>query len=397
MRTPRLDGLTFSRSALSFMVFFSLTTPVGCRFDDAGKADPADPSSATGIDPDISPRPATRDARPDQAGAIDAGAVAETDALPPAPVDAPVAGDLVPSVPNDPPMAPDASPIAIVPPPAAMPPGRPVRCDTQRSLPVNARHLGIGPSSDDITFDREGHLISFDRREIVRVLSDGSVQPLLRNVIGQRGGALRVMTSGDVVVGDFAGDAVLVGKPAGQLRALDTPVVAPMKMVHGPRGTVYVTGKNGTVYRIDPAAGAVSAAADTRMTLGGLTFSLDYKTLYVSATDTDAIYALDVQGDGSLGAPRMWRPATDVSALATDECGRIYVLSERNGVVRRMSDGGGNEIIADLQAEVPWSLAFGSGQHGWSDTSLYVLVASGGPLFELPVGVSDQPPPVDAN
>jgi hypothetical protein len=402
MRTLPFGRSAFRRPTfLSAVVVFSVAALAACRFDDGGKVDPV--TTPTGLDPDISSGPPVVDARPDLGGAMDAGAGAEPAAVPPVGADAgavPIidaaAADVgvVPSVPGDMP-APDAGPVTIAPPPGPMAPSRPVRCDVQRSLPVTPRRLGIGPSSDDITFDGAGHMISFDGRDVVRVLSNTTYETLVRNVIGQRGGAVRVMDNGELVVGDFERDAVLVGSPTGQPRPLNTPVVAPMKMVRGPRGTVYVTGKNGTVYRIDPAAGTVSAAAGTSLSLGGLTFSLDYKTLYVSATDTDAIYALDVQVDGSLAAPRMWRAAVDVSALATDECGRIYVLSERNGVVRRMSEGGGNEVIADLRAEVPWSLAFGSGQHGWSDTSLYLLVASGGPLFELPVGVGDQPAPAD--
>jgi hypothetical protein len=36
-----------------------------------------------------------------------------------------------------------------------------------------------------------------------------------------------------------------------------------------------------------------------------------------------------------------------------------------------------------------WSLAFGSGKQGWSETTLYVMEANGR-LFELAVGVPGQ-------
>jgi hypothetical protein len=385
---------------------FVAFAPVGCRVDDDGAAAVPVAGPSSGIDPDIqdpaSP-PTGLDARADQAIAQNASVdAASVDAEGPAPIGgATGASDAGSGVSADvegvppgvaPPAAvPDAGPVDVVPPAPAVPD----RCSMQRSLPVSARRIPGAPTSDDITFDRDGHLISFDRRGVVRVLSDGTLEPLSRDVIGQRGGALRAMPNGDVLLGDFERDVVIVRGISGQLRTLPTPVVAPMKMVRGPGGTVYVSGKQGTVYRIDADTGAVSAAVTTQLSLGGLTFSLDYKTLYLAATDTDIIYAFAVATDGSLSGQRTWRPLADVSALATDECGSVYALSENDGRVRRLRDGSGVEVVGDVSPRVPWSLAFGSGKQGWSATALYLLDASSGPLYELPVGVGDQPAPPD--
>jgi hypothetical protein len=393
MRTPQFDRVRALLVVARVSALCSLAGGVACRLDGDGmRGAPA--VTPAGIDPDEAPGPARGDAGAspaiaDASWAIETAPVSVPDAVAPAVPDAAAdEGDAA----VDPQPVVDAAPAP--PPPVAIAP--PARCAVAAPLPVPVRRMGLGPSSDDITFDRDGHLIAFDRRQVVRVLTSGAIEILARDAIGQRGGALRALPSGDLLLADFERDVVVVQDPTGQLRPLPTPVVAPMKMVRGPHGTVYVTGKGGIVYRIDGSTGAVSPAATTNHDLGGLTFSLDYKILYVAATDTDTIDAFDVQSDGSLGAPRMWREQVQaVSALATDECGSIYLLSENDGRVRRIKDGAGIEVLADLNQPFVWSLAFGSGKQGWSASALYVLTAGAGPLFELSVGVGDQPAPPD--
>ena len=95
-----------------------------------------------------------------------------------------------------------------------------------------------------------------------------------------------------------------------------------------------------------------------------------------------------------LGAPVLWTPnVASPQTLATDECGHIYVGGSEDGRIRRIGVSGDAEIVANLNADDIWALAFGSGKHGWSDTSLFALDNDEGTLFEIPVGRARPPPP----
>ena len=260
---------------------------------------------------------------------------------------------------------------------------------------MSFRRLGQGPRSDDFTFDRDGHLIAFDGMNFVRVPRLGSVDVLARDVIGGRGGALRMAARGDVYLADYQRDQVLVVGPAGSQRRLNSAVSKPMKMVVGPGGALYVSGQQGTVYRIDPATGGVTTAASTSFRLGGLGFTTDYKSLIV-ASDNQGLQALDVRADGTLAPARAWRPEVkNAEALAADACGNLYAIVENDSRVWRVSAAGKVEVLADLRGVYAWSLAFGSGQQGWSATSLYVMEATG-PMYEVSVAVPGQGPPLAA-
>jgi len=374
-----LAGLTFLAGGLA------------CSYDDGGVSGAApidvdrDAAGAPGRDARGSGSPApAMDAAPGPGGSsvksVDAAASAADAVVP----DAGATADAT---------APDAPPTLNPPPP---PPGPPAACASAPALPVSFRRLGQGPRSDDFSFDRDGHLIGFDGMDFVRVPRLGSIEVLARDAIGGRGGALRMAAGGDVYLADYQRDQVLVVGPAGSQRRLNSAVTKPMKMVVGPGGALYVSGQQGTVYRIDPATGGVTTAASTSFRLGGLGFTTDYKSLIV-ASDNQGLHALDVRGDGTLAPARDWRPEVKkAEALAADACGNLYAIVENDSRVWRVSAAGKVEVLADLRGVYAWSLAFGSGQQGWSATSLYVMEATG-PLYELSVAVPGQGPPLAAS
>jgi sugar lactone lactonase YvrE len=223
---------------------------------------------------------------------------------------------------------------------------------------------------------------------------DGSTQLLVANLIGSKGGALRALPGGDVYIADFEQNRVFVRDSAGQIRTLPTQVENPMKMVRGPAGGLYVTGKQGAVSRLDESSGAVTTVATTPFEAGGLTFSPDHATLYVGAISNNTLQAFDVRADGSLGPPRLWKSQiTRAQALATDECGSVYVVSEGDSRIRRIKASGAVDTITDLAGVYAWSLSFGSGQQGWSAQALYVHEAASGRLYEIPLPYAGQPAP----
>lgn len=277
--------------------------------------------------------------------------------------------------------------------PASAPPASTSRCEKPLAPPLIARRVLQAPRSDDITFDHQGRFLSFDGRDIVLMDRQGNTEVLLSNLIGTKGGALRALPGGEIFIADYEESRVFVRDGAGAVRMLPSPVNNPMKMVRGPGGTVYITGKQGAVTRVKTADGAVTTVATTDFEVGGLAFSADYRTLYVGAISANSVQAFDVLSDGSLGPPRLWRSQVPrAQALATDECGSVYVVSEGDNRIRRLRVGGGVEVVSEPAGVYAWSLSFGSGQDGWSAQSLYVHEATGR-LMEIALPYAGQAPP----
>jgi hypothetical protein len=277
-------------------------------------------------------------------------------------------------------------------PPSMMPPPPPPPCMATVALPAPSRRLPNGPRGDDFTFAPSGHLVGFDGRNLVRWARPGGLELLASNVIGMRGGALRALANGELLVADFERDAVSLRDSDGQLRRQGLQVDEPMKMVLGPGGA-YVTSQDGRISRID-ASGAVTPVGVASFDIGGLTFIDDYRTLVVGGLSVDGLHAFDVRADGTLGPPRLWRgQIARAQALATDACNNVYVISEQDSRIRRVGPGMALATVADVRATNLWALAFGSGQLGWSQTALYVEEANTGGVHEVELGVGGQAAP----
>ena len=293
-------------------------------------------------------------------------------------------------MPSPNPPAPDASAPDTTP---SQPP--PVNaCAPDARPPGSVRRVAEIPRSDEFTFDNDGQMIALSGNDVVRIGGGRMAQLLFRNVSSLRqGGAMRVLPDGDILIADYSQDRLLrVDLQTGRERG-PMPVPSPIKMAVGPAGDLYITSNQGNIYRVRAGQGVVDMAINTRLRLGGIAFSRDYKTVYVGAQDERAIYSLQVGPGGALSAPLLWTPNVAApQALTADECGRIYVAGSGDGRVRRIGVSGDAEIVATLAADDVWALAFGSGKHGWSDTSLFALDHDQGTLYEIPMGVKGAPP-----
>jgi hypothetical protein len=381
---------------------------LGCTVKDKGlgagepMADPVSPgrSPGTGTMPGPTTPPTTNPGNMGMMGTAPADAGSTTPSMPPT-MGSPATDALAPTPATDA-KAPDPTPTPPTPMPDAsapdttptMPP--PVSACAAGARPAgNIRRVAEIPRSDEFTFDNDGELIALSGNDVVRIASGRMPQLLFRNVSTLRqGGAMRVLPDGDILIADYSQDRVLrvdlqTGRERGPMQ-----VPSPIKMAIGPGGDLYVTSNQGSIYRVRTASGVVDMAINTRLRLGGITFSRDYKAVYVGAQDERAIYSLQVGAGGTLGAPVLWTPnVSSPQTLTTDECGRIYVAGSDDGRIRRIGASGDAEIVATVQANDIWALAFGSGKHGWSDTSLFALDDNQGNLFEVPMGVKGAPPP----
>jgi gluconolactonase len=124
-----------------------------------------------------------------------------------------------------------------------------------------------------------------------------------------------------------------------------------------------------------------------------VTFSPDYRTLYIAERSNGIIFALEVKPEGTAGAMRVL--ARDIAGaglldgMAVDECGNVYVSGYDTRQVYRVAPGGGTpELVADLSGSrsVP-SMQWGSGVGGWDSSILYVIDGDRDLVYELDVRV----------
>jgi hypothetical protein len=374
-------------------MLLALAGAVGCQVEGngLGTADPMLPGSSPGVDASVPPPKG-----PPPSPAVDAS-TGKTDTAPKPPVTGGTDAQVVEADAGAPgadatpaPPSPDATAPAdtAVPPPPAM-----AACNRLPVGPFMARQREESPTGDDITFDRDGHLLAFAGNDVVR-LQGRNAEIVARNVVTPRGGgAVRVLGDGQIVIADFTRDRLVRIDPQSGREGLDMVVRSPMKMAVGPGQRVFVTSREGVIYRIEPGRDNATVAGELRARLGGITFSPDFRTLYVGATDERAIHAFSVDAQGNLGRSLLWSARADeASALATDECGNVYAGNDAGRLVR--IDASGNvAVVAEVRAQEIWALAFGSGKHGWSADAIYVLDSPRGIIFEIPVGVRGAPAP----
>jgi hypothetical protein len=367
----------------------------GCQVEGngLGTADPMLPGSNT-----PGPGKDAGNTTPRPPAAPDAGGAADVAPLPDPPVtggtDAQVAEvDAAPGNATDPPPPPppaDASAPADTAPP---PPPAQAACNRLPAGPFAPRPREESPTGDDITFDMEGHLVGFAGNDLVR-LQGRNAEIIARNIVTPRGGgAVRVLIDGEFVVADFTRDRLVRIDPQTGRERVNMAVRSPMKMAIGPGQRIYVTSREGVVYRVEPGRDTATVAGELRARLGGITFSPDFRTLYVGATDERSIYAFSVDAQGNLGRSLLWSARADeATALATDECGNVYA-GNNSGRLLRVDASGNVAILAEVRAQEISALAFGSGKHGWSADAVYVLDFGRSQIVEIPVGVRGAPAP----
>jgi hypothetical protein len=303
---------------------------------------------------------------------------APTPAPPPA---QPGPGGLVPPVPPAGTMPPTPTPTPT--PPAGPVPGE---CDiTTRPVRFSAQDATEG---GDLTFDGEGYLVMADGRDLVRLARGNPPIPLVQNALrpGRSLFGVRVLEDGTVFVTDNSTDIVFRIDASGVRRmfTMDRPV----QFVRGPGGGLYVTGIGGELFYLDMQTERSRVLTRVGGSLRGITFSPDYKTIYVSDRSNGSVLSLDLRADGSVGQSRVLTRnlGSAPDGLATDICGNVYVADRTGDALMRVTPAGRVETVVDVGSPLS-GLAFGSGKQGWDDHALYAVSESRGRLYEIRLGV----------
>jgi sugar lactone lactonase YvrE len=128
--------------------------------------------------------------------------------------------------------------------------------------------------------------------------------------------------------------------------------------------------------------------------LRGITFSPDFKTLYVANRENASLHGMNVRPDGTVENARVITRnlGSSPDGLATDICGNIYVADRTGDPLVRVTPTGQVEEVVDMGTPLS-SLAFGSGKQGWDERSLYAVSEGRAAVFEIRLGVRGPLPP----
>jgi hypothetical protein len=372
---PRLPG---ARPCAAYLLALSLTALAGCQVNDGGL------TAKIG-----GPKVGDKNSGDDEVTGTVPTTVGPTVDAAPTPPSVPADAGMAPPEPDAAPLGagPDASP----PPVGAMPP----ECAQPLELPLAFTSRREVPDSDDFTFDNDGYFLARAGRDIARLAYGGAPQMVVRNVVGEHNtiDSLRVLPGGDIVFADYMGDALVRIDDHGKARKLAN-LRSPNKLAFGPAGHLYVVGIEGEIYLADPDSGKTTQIGKVDGRLRGLTFSLDYKTLYVSDARNDVLHSLALRPDGTVETPRVWARnlGGGPDGMTTDACGFVYVADHSDANLRRVSPSGTVEVVAKLGGPTS-SVGFGSGRQGWDANTLYTVTVERGGTYEIKVGVPAAPPP----
>jgi hypothetical protein len=388
--------------AAGFLVALALAA---CNFERGGLVAPTPGATPGGGGEGVTPGGPTRGPgapvpAPTVAPPSD-GAAPTTVTPPPAPVPNPPAPTMPPGG------TPDAKPV----PPSATPPtpdAAPVPVDTAPPVAAECVDNSVrqpvqfttsrGAPGGDLTFDGNGFMVSLDGRDIVRMARGGRPEMLLANVFPpfNRNGeidGLGLLPDGTLVMTDTNNNS-LVLSARNQRRSVD--INSPGKFLVAPSGNLFIAGaQDGELFSFDPGSGRTTVAAMTDGRLRGLTYSLDYKTIYMSDSKNRVLLSAKLRPDGTVEPPQVWVRGTGFfpNGMATDICGNVYVADNSGGPLLRVTPAGKMEMVSPLDRNDVAGLAFGSGKQGWDDHTLYGVSNHQGLIYEIRLGVRGAPPP----
>lgn len=277
--------------------------------------------------------------------------------------------------------------------------GSPIDCDglPQGLLPYTIRP---GPkASEDLAFDDVGNMIGVQNSSLFKSPYEGQPQLWIPNVGGFVAG-LRMTSNGILVFSDSTSSTLFRVKPGNDFKEM---VLSGLEYANGLEvdlvGNVYVAEQSGSrVRRINPENGEFTILADNLNNPNGVSFSPDYKTLYVGSFGGGSIHAINFKDNGVdvenvellVGAIG----GGGLDGMAVDACGNVYVCEYGPAIVWRISpiDKVPEQLI-NFGSDTSWipNMQWGSGIGGWEKEILYVLDFSATRVFAVDVGIGDKP------
>ena len=276
----------------------------------------------------------------------------------------------------------------------------PYDCSTTPQGPFGLVKLQGPMASEDLAFDPYGHVIGSNDQAIFKSEYQSPPQVFVPNLKFRAG--LRYLPSGHLVVcNDKKGQLVRIDETGVQHVVL-TGLSYPNGLTVDMAGWVYVTEHDADkVLRVNPYSGEHTVLTTEIHNPNGITFSPDYKTLYIDGfSGAKIIYAMSISPDGVPGKLIKW--ATNVGTgwldgMGVDICGNVYVADYGKTVIYRISpDGKTKTKIIDAGgisgAYLP-NMDWGSGVGGWDTHKLYLPDGWNKGVFEVDIGIPSKPVP----
>ena len=248
---------------------------------------------------------------------------------------------------------------------------------------------------EDLAFDLVGNLYWSDAQHLYKSDQAGTRQVFAANLSAREG--MRFLPSGDLMVADLDGGALLRIEPSGARHTVISGLVFPDGIEIGKDGHVYLTDLSaGKVYRIDPMSGQYTVLVDNMDSPNGLTFNQDYTALYLAGLSGEpTVWRLPIAADGTPGTLEVY--VTGVGSgvfdgIEVDACGNLYICDLDDSKIYRVHPDKIIEVLVDRSEQKSYmpNLQWGRGQGGWDAQTLYIIDVDAG-VLAVPVGVPGKP------
>jgi len=275
----------------------------------------------------------------------------------------------------------------------------PVDCSAIPAGPFVMTKLNGMVASEDIAFDRNGHAVGANDKAIFKNSYAGKPQVFVPDMKFRAG--MRYLPNGHLIVCDNVKGQLVRVDENGVKYPLMTGLSYPNGITVDMKGWIYFSEHDANVvWRVHPFTGDATVMTKQITSPNGLTFSPDYKTLYIDGFNGNPkIYAMSVSPDG---IPGKLVVLTELSTgwhdgMGVDACGNIYVADYNETRIYRISpDGKKKEMIIDgssyPNAYLP-NMDWGSGIGGWDPLALYIPDGWQKGIFEVKIGVPAKPRP----
>lgn len=269
----------------------------------------------------------------------------------------------------------------------------PFDCDHIPEGPFQLVKLDGPVASEDIAFDKEGHVVGSNDKAIFKSYYGGTPQVFVPKLSFRAG--MRYLPNGHLVVCDNQKGQLVRIDEKGEIHVLISGLSYPNGIVVDMAGWVYFTEHDANkVWRVHPFTGDKQLLTTKISNPNGITFSPDYKTVYIGGfSGVGTVYAMSISPDGVPGKLIDW--ATNVGTgwldgMGVDICGNVYIADYNATIIYRITPDGKTKtpIIngSNIGAYLP-NMDWGSGLGGWELTNLYFPNGWAKEVFEVEVGV----------
>ncbi len=246
---------------------------------------------------------------------------------------------------------------AVAPSDAAAPDAAPeVDCSSLMALPLEATILTGFSGSEDFAFDGEGNLVSNDSGNVTKQPKTGAGMLLSPNVENTAG--TRYLSNGDLILANVSFGELWRIEPSGAKSTIASGLLYPNGVEVGLDDIVYVAEHDGgRIRRVDPSSGENSVIATGLTNPNGLSFSPDYRTLYVNSFGDGTIHKLSVDDQGNWTEPELLGDIFDKTTenpCIDHVAGDLCLINNRAGIcevdatavgLRCTTEGNGPEVF----------------------------------------------------